>query len=200
MEKLNNIKSSAVPLPLAEIDTDQIIPARFLKAINREGFGDHLFQDWRFDKAGKEKPDFVLNNKLYRGKILVTGQNFGCGSSREHAAWALYDYGFRVVISSYFADIFQGNALNNGLLPIVVSEEVLNKIFELIETNPTTEFEISLENQTVILGDLKEVIKFEINKYKKSCLLNAYDDIDYLLNMKDEIIAFEKQHNIPAIW
>lgn len=200
MEKLNRIKSSAVPLPLAEIDTDQIIPARYLKAINREGFGDHLFQDWRFDSEGNKRGDFVLNSDMYNGNILVTGQNFGCGSSREHAAWALYDYGFRVVISSYFADIFKGNALNNGILPIQVSEVILNEIFQLIEENAKVEFEISLENQSLKLGDSKEVISFEINKYKKACLLNAYDDIDYLLSIKDDIKAFEEQHNIPAIW
>ncbi len=199
MEKFTTIISSAIPLPIDEIDTDQIIPARYLKATDRKGFGENLFRDWRYDKNGLINNDFIMNNPTYDGSILVTGQNFGCGSSREHAAWALYDYGFRVVISSYFADIFKGNALNNGLLPIQAPQATIDIIMSMIEEDPKTKFEINLKNQTLKLGESEEVISFEINKYKKSCLLNGNDDIDYLLSIKDDIEAFEKKHNIPAI-
>ncbi len=195
MEALTKISSSAVPLPIENIDTDQIIPARFLKAITREGFGENLFRDWRYDKDGSKAPDFILNNEIYSGKILVAGKNFGCGSSREHAAWALHDYGFRVVISSFFADIFKGNSLNNGLLPITVSDEELDDIFRAIENNPNHEFNVDVENQTLTV-DSNLKIKFEIDEYKKECLLKGYDDIDYLLSLKDEIEQFEKQQVI----
>ena len=191
MEKINIISSTAVPLPMEDIDTDQIIPARFLKATTREGFGDNLFRDWRYRANGAPNNTFVLNNPLYEGKILIAGKNFGCGSSREHAAWALYDYGFRVVVSSFFADIFKGNALNNGLLPLQVSDEVLNQLFEAIEKNPETKFKVDLEKQLLSVEDGSLETTFDIDPYKKMCLLNGYDDIDYLLSIKDEIEAFE---------
>lgn len=197
MEKINIIRSTSVPLPLEDIDTDQIIPARFLKATTRDGFGENLFRDWRYDESNKAISSFVLNNPIYNnGKILVTGKNFGCGSSREHAAWALYDYGFRAVVSSFFADIFKGNALNNGLLPVQVSDSFLKAAFTAIEKNPQTEINIDLPQQTIeVLGtDLKEV--FEVSAYKKTCLLNGYDDIDFLLSKKDEIEAYEKSVSI----
>lgn len=190
MEKFTTIISSAVPVNIEDIDTDQIIPARFLKATSREGFGENLFRDWRFNSDNTEKPDFVLNNKKYQGTILVAGKNFGCGSSREHAAWAIHDYGFKVVVSSFFADIFKNNALNNGVLPVVVSPEFLKVIFTAIEADATTKLEVSLEKQTISLNGQTE--SFEINDYKKTCLINGYDDIDYLLNIKDKIEAFEK--------
>jgi 3-isopropylmalate/(R)-2-methylmalate dehydratase small subunit len=190
-EKFTTLKSSAVPLPVENIDTDQIIPARFLKATTREGFGENLFRDWRYDGEGKPKPDFVLNIPKYSGKILVAGKNFGCGSSREHAAWALYDYGFRVVISSFFADIFRSNALNNALLPVRVSDALLKKIFALVEQDATAEVKVDLESQTVSLPD-GSTEYFEINPYKKACLINGYDDIDYLLNLREEIKTFEE--------
>ena len=190
MEKINQIKSTAVPLPIENVDTDQIIPARFLKAIDRSGFGENLFRDWRFDKAGEPAKDFVLNNPNYTGKILVAGENFGCGSSREHAAWALHDYGFRVVICSFFADIFKENAMNNGLLPIVVKQTELHSIFQAIEQDAHTSFMLDLPTQTLSYNKLK--LNFEIDSYKKECLLNGYDDIDYLLSIKEEISAFEK--------
>ena len=193
MEPINHIQSTAVPLPMEEIDTDQIIPARFLKATTREGFGDNLFRDWRFNSDQTLKKDFVLNNPTYTGSILVAGSNFGCGSSREHAAWALYDYGFRAVVSSFFADIFKGNALNNGLLPIQVTPEVLFQCFEAIEKNPKVTFQIDLENQTFNCTGAGISVSFEIDTYKKECLLNGYDDIDYLLSQHDEIKAFEQQ-------
>jgi 3-isopropylmalate/(R)-2-methylmalate dehydratase small subunit len=174
------------------VDTDQIIPARFLKATTREGFGDNLFRDWRYDNNNEPREDFVLNNPLHSGKILVTGKNFGCGSSREHAAWAIYDYGFRVVVSSFFADIFKNNALNNGLLPVVVSPEFLQKIFSAIAEDPTISLEVDLEKQTISIGNTSDAEAFDINPYKKTCLLNGYDDIDYLLSLKDRIEAFEK--------
>lgn len=192
-EKFNTLKSTAVPLSIENIDTDQIIPARFLKATTREGFGENLFRDWRYDGDGKPKADFVLNNKTYAGKILVAGKNFGCGSSREHAAWAIYDYGFRVVISSFFADIFKNNALNNALLPVVVSESFLKKIFEAIAKNPNTTVTVDLPQQKVILEDGSSE-SFDINAYKKTCLANGYDDIDYLLSLRDEIKQFELTH------
>ncbi|HMU98042.1 MAG: 3-isopropylmalate dehydratase small subunit [Chitinophagales bacterium] len=190
MEKFTTIISSAVPVNIEDIDTDQIIPARFLKATSREGFGENLFRDWRFNSDNTEKPDFVLNNKKYQGTILVAGKNFGCGSSREHAAWAIHDYGFKVVVSSFFADIFKNNALNNGVLPVVVSPEFLKVIFTAIEADATTKLVVSLEKQTISLNGQTE--SFEINDYKKTCLINGYDDIDYLLNIKDKIEAFEK--------
>lgn len=189
-EKFTTLKSSTVPLPVENIDTDQIIPARFLKATTREGFGENLFRDWRFDGDGNPKSEFVLNNPTYHGKILVAGKNFGCGSSREHAAWALYDYGFRVVISSFFADIFKNNALNNSLLPVQVSDAFLKKIFQLIENNPQTQVEVNLEKQTVTLPH-GATESFDINPYKKACLINGYDDIDYLLSLKEEIREFD---------
>ncbi|WP_293901254.1 MULTISPECIES: 3-isopropylmalate dehydratase small subunit [unclassified Sphingobacterium] len=191
MKKFETLTSQVVPLPIENIDTDQIIPARFLKATTREGFGDNLFRDWRFDTDNQPKTDFVLNNPTYTGKILVAGKNFGCGSSREHAAWAIQDYGFDVVISSFFADIFKGNALNNGVLPIQVPEEFLGKIFELVQQNPKTEIIVDLEKQTVMLTETGDQFEFEINPYKKSCLINGYDDIDFILNQKDSIEAFE---------
>lgn len=191
MKKFETLTSQVVPLPIENIDTDQIIPARFLKATTREGFGDNLFRDWRFDEDNQPKTDFVLNNPTYTGKILVAGKNFGCGSSREHAAWAIQDYGFDVVISSFFADIFKGNALNNGVLPIQVPEEFLAKIFELVHQNPSTAIIVDLEKQTVMLTETGDQFEFEINPYKKSCLINGYDDIDFILNQKDSIEAFE---------
>ncbi|WP_312788687.1 3-isopropylmalate dehydratase small subunit [Sphingobacterium sp.] len=191
MKKFETLTSQVVPLPIENIDTDQIIPARFLKATTREGFGDNLFRDWRFDTDNQPKTDFVLNNPTYTGKILVAGKNFGCGSSREHAAWAIQDYGFDVVISSFFADIFKGNALNNGVLPIQVPEEFLGKIFELVQQNPNTEIIVDLEKQTVMLTETGDQFEFEINPYKKSCLINGYDDIDFILNQKDSIESFE---------
>lgn len=190
-DKFSVIQSPAVPLPVENVDTDQIIPARFLKAVERKGFGDNLFRDWRYNKDGSPKADFPLNESRYSGKILVGGKNFGSGSSREHAAWAIYDYGFRVVVSSFFADIFKNNALNNGLLPVVVSPEFLEKIFETIEKNPDAEFKVELESQTFSNHSTGETEQFEINPYKKHCLKNGLDDIDYLVNMKEEIQAFE---------
>ena len=192
MKKFEKLKSRVVPLPIENIDTDQIIPARFLKATTREGFGQNLFRDWRFDSNNQPKADFVMNNSTYSGKILVAGKNFGCGSSREHAAWAIQDYGFDVVISSFFADIFKGNALNNGLLPIQVSDEFLDTIFQAVTKNPCTELIVDLENQTVLLAETGDQESFEINPYKKSCLINGYDDIDFILNNKDLIEAYEQ--------
>lgn len=189
-EKFTTLSSQAVPIPIENIDTDQIIPARFLKATTREGFGDNLFRDWRYDADQKPNAEFPLNNPVYTGKILIAGKNFGCGSSREHAAWAIYDYGFRVVISSFFADIFKNNALNNGLLPLVVSDAFLKKCFDAIAKNPTTLFLIDLEKQTVRLGD-GDSEPFDINPYKKASLINGQDDIDYLLGLREEIRAFD---------
>jgi 3-isopropylmalate/(R)-2-methylmalate dehydratase small subunit len=191
MEKFIKLVSTAVPLSMEDVDTDQIIPARYLKATTREGFGDNLFRDWRYNADNSPKADFVLNNTLYKGKILVAGKNFGCGSSREHAAWALFDYGFRVVVSSFFADIFKNNALNNGLLPIVVAPDVLVAIFEAIQTNPNIQLTVDLENQTLSIEEIALLASFEINNYKKTCMVNGYDDIDYLLSIKDKIEAFE---------
>lgn len=191
-EKFTTLTSPAVPLPIDNIDTDQIIPARFLKATTREGFGENLFRDWRYNSDNTTK-DFALNNATYSGKILVAGKNFGCGSSREHAAWAIYDYGFRVVISSFFADIFKNNALNNALLPVQVSDGFLKKIFAAIEKDPKTTITVDLSDQKIILQD-GSVEAFEINPYKKTCLLNGYDDIDYLLSLRDEIKHFELTH------
>jgi 3-isopropylmalate/(R)-2-methylmalate dehydratase small subunit len=191
-DKFITLKSTAVPLPIENIDTDQIIPARFLKATTREGFGENLFRDWRYDGEGKPK-DFVLNDKTYAGKILVAGKNFGCGSSREHAAWSIYDAGFRVVISSFFADIFKGNALNNALLPVQVSDNFLKKIFDTIEKNKATFITVDLAQQKVMLEDGSNE-SFDINIYKKTCMINGYDDIDYLLNLRNEIKQFELTH------
>ena len=193
MEKFTTLHSTAVPMPIEDIDTDQIIPARFLKATTREGFGDNLFRDWRYHQDNSPKPDFILNNPLFSGKVLVAGSNFGCGSSREHAAWALYDYGFRVVISSFFADIFKGNALNNGLLPITVSPEDLDRIFKAIEANREVELGVDLEKQRLSIPEIELNIDFSIDPYKKMCLLNGYDDIDYLLSVKDKILHFEEK-------
>ncbi|MEG0926872.1 MULTISPECIES: 3-isopropylmalate dehydratase small subunit [Chryseobacterium] len=190
MQKLVIIKSNAVPLPAENIDTDQIIPARFLKSIDRKGFGENLFRDWRFNiHTGEPNPEFVLNNPKFSGEILVAGNNFGCGSSREHAAWSLTDYGFKVIISSYFADIFKGNALNNGLLPVKVSEEFLKEILEGINENPDNEIAIDVELQSISFKDTTET--FELDSYKKICLLNGYDDIDFLISKKQAIKAFE---------
>ena len=192
IEKFTVLRSACVPLQIENIDTDQIIPARFLKATTREGFGQNLFRDWRYDKENKPKPDFVLNNLTYSGKILVAGKNFGSGSSREHAAWAIFDYGFRAVVSSFFADIFRNNALNNGLLPVQVSEGFLQALFRAIEEDPGTRVEINLENQEISILSTAQKEHFDINHYKKECLLNGYDDIDYLISIKDKIIEFEK--------
>lgn len=193
MEKFITLRSSVVPMPIEDIDTDQIIPARFLKATTREGFGENLFRDWRYEADGSPKEDFILNNPLYSGKILVAGRNFGCGSSREHAAWALYDYGFRVVISSFFADIFKGNALNNGILPITVSPEVLDQIFQAVEENPEVALVVDLKAQLLKVPDKNIEVSFDINPYKKMCLLNGYDDIDYLLSIRDKIEEYEQK-------
>jgi 3-isopropylmalate/(R)-2-methylmalate dehydratase small subunit len=193
IEKFKTIRSTAIPLPIENVDTDQIIPARFLKATTREGFGENLFRDWRFDKNNQPKPDFVLNKDLYSGSILVAGKNFGSGSSREHAAWAIHDYGFKVVVSSFFADIFKNNALNNGLLPVQVSEKFLATLFKAIEAEPDTQFTVNLEEQCITLVSTGESESFEINPYKKECLLNGYDDIDFLLSIKDQIAQFEKE-------
>lgn len=189
MEKFTKLTDTAVPLPIENIDTDQIIPARFLKSTDKQGFGDNVFRDWRFDKTGNVNPDFVLNDPTYSGSILVAGDNFGCGSSREHAAWAIAGYGFKVVISSFFADIFKGNALNNGILPIQVTPEYLKSLLQTIEQNPETELTIDLENQT--LESPAGKLEFEIDPYKKVCMINGYDDIDFLISKKDKIEAFE---------
>ncbi|MEM1321323.1 MAG: 3-isopropylmalate dehydratase small subunit [Bacteroidota bacterium] len=192
MKPFKTLHSTAVPLPIEDVDTDQIIPARFLKATSREGFGDNLFRDWRYDNQDQPKPDFVLNNALYQGEMLICGKNFGCGSSREHAAWALYDHGFKVVVSSFFADIFKGNALNNGLLPITVSDEVLHGYFQAIEQDSNTVFIANLDEQSFgIAGQAQQ--HFEIDSYKKMCLQKGYADIDYLISIKDKIEAFETQ-------
>ena len=195
MEKFKKLQSKAVPLPIEEVDTDQIIPARFLKATTREGFGDNLFRDWRYEPDGTPRADFILNNPIYGGQILVTGRNFGCGSSREHAAWALHDYGFRVVVSSFFADIFRGNALNNGLLPVQVPESFLQDIFSAIEADPGASFLVDLEDQRFTIQATGQSAGFEIGPYKKLCLLNGYDDIDFLLNMREKIEAFEQKNS-----
>jgi 3-isopropylmalate/(R)-2-methylmalate dehydratase small subunit len=195
MEKFTRLEQTAIPLDIENVDTDQIIPARFLKATDREGFGENLFRDWRYDKNDKPIADFVLNNPTFAGPILVAGNNFGCGSSREHAAWALTDYGFKVVISSFFADIFKGNALNNGLLPIQVNDSQLQTIFKAINENPSCEFIIDLVGQYIEVPSIGLHIDFEINSYKKTCLINGYDDIDYLINNKHKIEEFERKLN-----
>ncbi|CAM1344938.1 3-isopropylmalate dehydratase small subunit [Tenacibaculum amylolyticum] len=189
MEKFEKLEGTAIPLPVENIDTDQIIPARFLKATDKKGFGDNVFRDWRFHKDGSVNNSFVLNNATYEGNILIAGDNFGCGSSREHAAWALAGYGFKVVISSFFADIFKGNALNNGILPIQVREEYLQKLLAEVTNNPTSKLTVDLENQT--LKTAVGTTNFEINSYKKICLLNGYDDIDFLISKKKKIEAYE---------
>ncbi len=191
IDKFATLKSTCVPLPVENVDTDQIIPARFLKATTREGFGDNLFRDWRYDKQDKPIPGFVLNNPTYKGSVLVAGKNFGSGSSREHAAWAVYGYGFKVVVSSFFADIFKNNALNNGLLPVQVSAGYLAKLFAAIEKDPSVQVEVDLAGQKITILPDGESENFDINPYKKECLINGYDDIDYLLSLKDKIEAFE---------
>ncbi len=192
MKKFTKLTSAVVPLNIENIDTDQIIPARFLKATTREGFGENLFRDWRYNGDNTPKPEFVMNNPTYSGRVLVAGKNFGCGSSREHAAWAIQDAGFDAVISSFFADIFKGNALNNGLLPIQVSDDFLAQIFKSVDANAQSALEVDLENQTVTIVDTGAKESFEINPYKKSCLINGYDDIDFILAQKQLIESFEQ--------
>ncbi len=189
-DKFTVLTSTAVPMPIENVDTDQIIPARFLKATKREGFGDNLFRDWRYNGDNTPKQDFVLNNPIYSGKILVGGKNFGSGSSREHAAWAIYDYGFRCVVSSFFADIFKGNSLNIGILPVTVSPEFLDKIYKAIEADPKAELEVNLPEQTISIVATGEKESFDINGYKKHNMINGFDDIDYLQSMKEEISGF----------
>ncbi|MCH3881428.1 MULTISPECIES: 3-isopropylmalate dehydratase small subunit [Tenacibaculum] len=191
MEKFTTLNSKAIPLQIENVDTDQIIPARFLKATDKKGFGDNVFRDWRFKKDGSINADFALNNANYSGTILVAGDNFGCGSSREHAAWALTGYGFKVVVSSFFADIFKGNALNNGLLPVQVSESFLKELLKTIENKPETEITVNLEAQTISVNNTNLSESFEIDAYKKTCMINGYDDIDYLLSKKAVIEEFE---------
>ena len=193
VDKFTTITSACVPLPIENVDTDQIIPARFLKATTRDGFGENLFRDWRYDNENKPKSDFVLNNPTYSGKILVAGRNFGSGSSREHAAWAIFDHGFRVVISSFFADIFKNNALNNGLLPVQVSGSFLAAILKAVGSDPASKLEVNLEKQEVTILSTGQKEGFDINIYKKTCLLNGYDDIDYLLSIREKIVEFEKK-------
>ena len=192
MKKFTIVQSKAIPLAIENIDTDQIIPARFLKATDRQGFGDNVFRDWRFDKEGNLNMGFALNDDKYSGEILITGHNFGCGSSREHAAWAIGDYGFKVVVSSFFADIFKGNALNNGLLPVEVSPAFLKQLLTSVTNAPDSEIRVNLATQTITLLSTGTSESFEINSYKKTCLLHGYDDIDYLLNQEEKIEEFEK--------
>ena len=192
-QKFTTLSSTAVPLPIENIDTDQIIPARFLKSTTREGFGENLFRDWRYDKDGNPKEDFVMNSPRYKGEILVAGKNFGCGSSREHAAWAIEGAGFRAVVSSFFADIFRNNALNNGLLPVVVSDNMLADIFVAIESDPNTELLIDLPAQTIEIAGTDSKEQFEIAPYKKECLMNGYDDVDFLVSIRQEIESFENR-------
>ena len=191
--KFTTLISTVVPLPIENIDTDQIIPARFLKATTREGFGENLFRDWRYEKDNTPKSDFVMNSPIYKGQILVAGKNFGCGSSREHAAWAIDGAGFRAVVSSFFADIFRNNALNNGLLPVTVSEQMLAEIFSAAESNPATELTIDLEAQTIEIVGTSHKESFEIAPYKKQCLMNGYDDVDFLVSIRNEIAQFEQK-------
>lgn len=191
-KKFHNLVSTVVPLSIENIDTDQIIPARFLKATTREGFGENLFRDWRYDADNNPKPGFVLNDPAYHGRILVAGRNFGCGSSREHAAWALADYGFKVVVSSFFADIFKNNALNNFMLPVQVSEAFLTLVFHAVEQDAKAELEVNLEQQYIRIVHTGVQESFDINPYKKTCLLNGYDDIDYLLSLREEIATYEQ--------
>ncbi|MEQ8712504.1 MAG: 3-isopropylmalate dehydratase small subunit [Cyclobacteriaceae bacterium] len=192
MQKFTKIQSEAVILPIENIDTDQIIPARFLKATDRKGFGENLFRDWRYNDNNEPNPDFILNQPGIKGEILVAGRNFGCGSSREHAAWAIYDAGFRVVVSSFFADIFKNNALNNGLLPVQVSDDFLNAIFWEVKRKSDTMFEVDLEKQLFSFARLKAGEEFEIGAYHKTCLINGYDNIDYILSRKEAVENFEK--------
>ena len=192
MEKFTTLTSTAVPLDIENVDTDQIIPARFLKATDREGFGNNVFRDWRYDKTGNINDDFILNRTEYNGSILVAGNNFGCGSSREHAAWALTGYGFKVIVSSFFADIFKGNALNNGLLPVQVSADFLKVLLSEIKEKPSTLIVVNLESQTISIKDTSFKESFDIDAYKKTCMINGYDDIDYLLSKKETIEAFEE--------
>ncbi len=196
IDKFKILRSSCVPLRIENVDTDQIIPARFLKTTTRKGFGENLFRDWKYDRNNVLKEDFVLNDPKYAGQILVAGKNFGSGSSREHAAWAIFDYGFKAVVSSFFADIFKNNALNNGLLPVTVSEEFLEELFGLIDSDPGTEVEINLEKQEIKIISSGKTEKFDINPYKKECLLNGYDDIDYLMSVRDKIESFENNRAI----
>jgi len=191
MEKFTTLQSTAIPLPIENIDTDQIIPARFLKATDKKGFGDNVFRDWRFDKNGTVNAEFALNDTKYSGSILIAGDNFGCGSSREHAAWALVGYGFKAIVSSFFADIFKGNALNNGLLPVQVSEAFLKTLIETTQSSPETIVEIDLEMQVISIKGTEDFESFDIDPYKKTCMINGYDDIDYLVSKKQEIEAFE---------
>ena len=193
MEKINIIESTAIPLEMENVDTDQIIPARFLKATDRKGFGENLFRDWRFDDRGVPKAGFILNDPLRTGKILIAGKNFGSGSSREHAAWALYDYGFRAIVSSYFADIFANNALNNGLLTVQIPDGFLKQLFSIINNNPAIVINIDLKNQEISIPGTGLKIVFPINTFKKKCLLDGIDDIDYLLSIKQEIVDFERR-------
>ena len=195
MEKFTTIRSTAVPLDAENVDTDQIIPARFLKATSREGFGENLFRDWRYDEQNGAKADFILNNPAYKGSILIAGKNFGSGSSREHAAWALFDYGFRVVVSSFFADIFKNNALNNGLLPVQVSQDFLVVLIDTVKKNPEAEIEIDLERQSIRVLNSGEEETFDINPYKKQCLQNGYDDIDFLVSILDKVEEYEQNRN-----
>jgi 3-isopropylmalate/(R)-2-methylmalate dehydratase small subunit len=194
--KFDVLESTCVPLPLENVDTDQIIPARFLSATSREGFGNNLFRDWRFRKSGEVNTDFVLNDPGFSGKVLVAGKNFGSGSSREHAVWAIFDYGFRAVVSSFFADIFMNNSLNNGLLPVVISDDLLKKLHALIQKNPSEKVKIDLEKQTFTVLSTGDSVKFDINPYKKECLLKGLDDIDFLLSMKDMITGYENNKSI----
>lgn len=193
MEKFTTLISKAIPLPIEDIDTDQIIPARFLKATDKKGFGDNVFRDWRFHKNGEINSEFALNNPTYSGSILIAGDNFGCGSSREHAAWALVGYGFKTIVSSFFADIFKGNALNNGLLPVQVSPEFLKTLMNTVKANPNTEVKIDLDMQVISIEGTDQFESFEIDPYKKTCMINGYDDIDYLVSNKEKIEAFEAQ-------
>jgi 3-isopropylmalate/(R)-2-methylmalate dehydratase small subunit len=194
--KFDILESTCVPLPFENVDTDQIIPARFLSATSREGFGDNLFRDWRYKKTGEKNSEFVLNNPEFSGKILVAGKNFGSGSSREHAVWAIFDYGFRAVVSSFFADIFMNNSLNNGLLPVVIPDELLTKLQDLIKKNPSTKVKIELDKQTFTILSTGDSVRFSINPYKKECLLKGLDDIDFLLSMKNLITGYETTKNL----
>ncbi len=194
--KFDILESTCVPLPFENVDTDQIIPARFLSATSRQGFGDNLFRDWRYTKSGEKNGEFILNNPAYSGQVLIAGKNFGSGSSREHAVWAIFDYGFRAVVSSFFADIFTNNALNNGLLPIVISDDLLKKLHNLVQKDPGTKVKIDLMNQTFTILLTGDSVKFGINPYKKECLLKGLDDIDFLLSMKSQITSFEKTKSL----
>ena len=195
--KFDILESMCIPLPFENVDTDQIIPARFLSATSREGFGDNLFRDWRYNKTGEKNSEFILNNSKFSGKVLVAGKNFGSGSSREHAVWAIFDYGFRAVVSSFFADIFMNNSLNNGLLPIVIPEKLLKKLLDLIRTDPSTKVKIGLESQIFTIISTGDSVTFNINPYKKECMLKGLDDIDFLLSMKDSITGYEtKKYNL----